>query len=175
VIWAAGVAASPLAAELASADGSEVDRVGRLSVTGDLTLRNHPEVFAIGDMVRVVKSDGTVLPLPGLAPVAMQEGRYVAQVIRNRLKGRATAPFKYVDKGNLATIGRSKAVADVKGIRISGFAAWVTWLLVHLFYLIGFQNRLLVVTRWTFSFVTRGRNARVIRESPPASQRSPDR
>jgi NADH dehydrogenase len=175
VIWAAGVAASPLAAELASADGSEVDRVGRLSVTGDLTLRNHPEVFAIGDMVRVVKSDGTVLPLPGLAPVAMQEGRYVAQVIRNRLKGRATPPFKYVDKGNLATIGRSKAVADVKGIRISGFAAWVTWLLVHLFYLIGFQNRLLVVTRWTFSFVTRGRNARVIRESPPADQRSPDR
>jgi NADH dehydrogenase len=95
----------------------------------------------------------------------MQEGRYVARVIRNRLAGRATKPFEYVDKGNLATIGRSKAVADVKGIRISGFVAWVTWLVVHLFYLIGFQNRLLVITRWTFSFVTRGRGARLIGES----------
>ena len=164
-IWAAGVAASPLAAELASADGSEVDRAGRVTVTAELTLLNHQEVFAIGDMVRIVKRDGTPLALPGLAPVAMQQGRYVARAIRNRLRGRATEPFKYVDKGNLATIGRSKAVADVKGIRISGFAAWVTWLVVHLFYLIGFQNRLLVVTRWTFSFLTRGRGARLITES----------
>ena len=165
VIWAAGVSASPLAAELASAEGSQVDRVGRLAVTPGLTLPNHPEVFAIGDMVRIVKSDGTELTLPGLAPVAIQEGRYVARVIRNRLRGRATEPFRYVDKGNLATIGRSKAVADVKGIRVSGFAAWVTWLIVHLFYLIGFQNRLLVVTRWTFSFLTRGRGARLINET----------
>jgi NADH dehydrogenase len=147
-----------------SAAGSQVDRAGRLTVTADLTLTDHPEVFAIGDMVRVLQRDGTVVALPGLAPVAMQEGRYVARVIRNRLRGRTTAPFRYVDKGNLATIGRSKAVADVKGIRISGFPAWVTWLVVHLFYLIGFQNRLLVVTRWTFSFVTRGRGARLISE-----------
>ena len=165
VIWAAGVAASPLAAELASADGSQVDRVGRITVKEDLTLHNHPDVFAIGDMVRIVKGDGADMALPGLAPVAIQEGRYVARVIRNRLTGRATKPFEYVDKGNLATIGRSKAVADVKGIRISGFIAWVTWLVVHLFYLIGFQNRLLVITRWTFSFVTRGRGARLIGES----------
>jgi len=165
VIWAAGVAASPLAAALASAAGSEVDRAGRVTVTADLTLQDHPEVFALGDMVRVAQSDGTIAALPGLAPVAMQEGRYVARVIRNRLSGRATEPFRYVDKGNLATIGRSKAVADVKGIRLSGFPAWVTWLVVHLFYLIGFQNRLLVVTRWTFSFVTRGRGARLISES----------
>ncbi len=165
VIWAAGVAASPLAAELASADGSQVDRVGRITVKEDLTLHNHPDVFAIGDMVRIVKGDGADMALPGLAPVAIQEGRYVARVIRNRLTGRATKPFEYVDKGNLATIGRSKAVADVKGIRISGFVAWVTWLVVHLFYLIGFQNRLLVITRWTFSFVTRGRGARLIGES----------
>jgi NADH dehydrogenase len=164
IIWAAGVAASPLAAALVSAAGSQVDRAGRLTVTADLTLTDHPEVFAIGDMVRVLQRDGTVVALPGLAPVAMQEGRYVARVIRNRLRGRTTAPFRYVDKGNLATIGRSKAVADVKGIRISGFPAWVTWLVVHLFYLIGFQNRLLVVTRWTFSFVTRGRGARLISE-----------
>jgi NADH dehydrogenase len=164
VIWAAGVAASPLAAALASADGSQVDRAGRLTVTADLTLPDHPEVFAIGDMVRIAQNDGTIVTMPGLAPVAMQEGRYVARVIRNRLVGRATAEFRYVDKGNLATIGRSKAVADVKGIRLAGFPAWVTWLVVHLFYLIGFQNRLLVVTRWTFSFLTHGRGARLISE-----------
>ena len=116
-------------------------------------------------MVQVARSDGTIVALPGLAPVAMQEGRYVGRAIRNRLRGDTTPPFRYVDKGNLATIGRSKAVADVKGIRVSGFPAWVTWLVVHLFYLIGFQNRLLVVTRWTFSFVTRGRGARLISES----------
>jgi NADH:quinone reductase (non-electrogenic) len=165
VIWAAGVAASPLAAALASAEGSEVDRAGRLTVTAGLTLPDHPEVFAIGDMVRIAQANGEIVALPGLAPVAMQEGRYVAQAIRNRLGGRATEDFKYVDKGNLATIGRSKAVADIKGVRISGFPAWVTWLVVHLFYLIGFQNRLLVVTRWTFSFITRGRGARLINES----------
>jgi NADH dehydrogenase len=165
VIWAAGVAASPLAAALASAEGSQVDRAGRLTVTAHLTLPDHPEIFAIGDMVRIVQSDGAIVALPGLAPVAMQEGRYVARAIHDRLSGRATKEFRYVDKGNLATIGRSKAVADVKGIRIAGFLAWVTWLVVHLFYLIGFQNRLLVVTRWTFSFLTHGRGARLISES----------
>jgi NADH:quinone reductase (non-electrogenic) len=165
VVWAAGVSASPLAAALASAGGSEVDRSARLTVTAHLTLPGHPEVFAIGDMVRIAHGDGTIVALPGLAPVAMQQGRYVAGVIRNRLSGRTAEEFRYVDKGNLATIGRSKAVADVKGIHISGFPAWLTWLVVHLFYLIGFQNRLLVVTRWTFSFVTRGRGARLINES----------
>jgi NADH:ubiquinone reductase (H+-translocating) len=165
VIWAAGVAASPLAAALASAAGSHVDRTGHLTVNAELTLPDHPEVFAIGDMVRVEQADGTVMPFPGLAPVAMQQGRYVARVIRDRLRGRTVKQFRYVDKGNLATIGRSKAVADVKGVRLSGFLAWVTWLVVHLFYLIGFQNRLLVVTRWTFSFVTHGRGARLISES----------
>jgi len=165
VIWAAGVAASPLAADLAAAAGAEVDRAGRMQVREDLTVPGHPEIFAIGDMVQVARSDGTIVALPGLAPVAMQEGRYVGRAIRNRLRGDTTPPFRYVDKGNLATIGRSKAVADVKGIRVSGFPAWVTWLVVHLFYLIGFQNRLLVVTRWTFSFVTRGRGARLISES----------
>jgi NADH dehydrogenase len=164
VIWAAGVAASPLAAALASAEGAQVDRAGRLTVTAGLTLPGRPEVFALGDMVTIAQGSGT-MALPGLAPVAMQEGRYVARVIRDRLRGRATKDFRYVDKGNLATIGRSKAVADVKGIRIGGFAAWLTWLVVHLFYLIGFQNRLLVVTRWTFSFLTRGRGARLISES----------
>jgi NADH dehydrogenase len=166
VIWAAGVAASPLAAALAAAAGTQVDRAGRLTVTTALTVPGHPEVFAIGDMVRVENGDGAIVALPGLAPVAMQEGRYVARAIRDRLRGRVTPPFRYVDKGNLATIGRSKAVADIKGIHLSGFAAWLTWLVVHLFYLIGFQNRLLVLTRWVYSFVTRGRGARIINPSP---------
>ena len=102
--------------------------------------------------------------MPGLAPVAMQEGRYVAKVVRARLGGHRIAPFRYRDKGNLATIGRARAVADLHAIRLSGFPAWVTWLVVHLWYLIGFQNRLLVFIRWSFSFFTRGRGARVIGE-----------
>jgi NADH dehydrogenase len=96
----------------------------------------------------------------------MQQGRYAAQLIRNRLRGRPSQAFRYRDKGNLATIGRSKAVADIKGIHVAGFPAWALWLTVHLFYLIGFQNRLLVVLRWTFSFLTRGRGARLIVASP---------
>lgn len=172
-VWAAGVTASPLAGALATASATQVDRAGRLSVTPDLTVSGHPEVFAIGDMISVAQRDGTSIPLPGLAPVAMQQGRYVARVIRSRLRDRDTRPFAYVDKGNLATIGRSKAVADLKGIRISGLLAWLTWLVVHLFYLIGFQNRLVVVTRWTFSFVTRGRGARLITVDAPEATIEP--
>lgn len=164
VIWAAGVTASELAGALARAAGLEVDDAGRVTVESDLTLPGHPEVLAVGDMVRVMTPDGTIATLPGVAPVAMQEGRYAAALIRDRLAGRQPPPFAYVDKGNLATIGRSKAVADIKGVRVSGFAAWVLWLVVHLFYLIGFQNRLLVILRWTVSFVTRGRGARLIGE-----------
>jgi NADH:ubiquinone reductase (H+-translocating) len=100
--------------------------------------------------------------LPGVAPVAMQQGRYAARVIRDRLAGRTTPPFRYRDKGNLATIGRAAAVADIKGLRLSGFLAWVTWLTVHLFYLVGFQNRVLVFIRWSVSFLTHGRGARLI-------------
>jgi NADH dehydrogenase len=161
-IWAAGVTASALAAELAEASGADADRAGRVTVGPDLTIPGHPEVFALGDMVRVTDAGGAVVPLPGVAPVAMQQGRYVARVVRERLQGKGSRPFRYVDKGNLATIGRSKAVAEIKGLRLSGFLAWATWLLVHLFYLIGFQNRLLVLVRWTFSFLTHGRGARLI-------------
>ena len=157
VIWAAGVVASPLAAQLGN-----VERAGRVSVGPDLTIPGHPEVIALGDMVRVHDSGGNAVPLPGLAPVAMQQGRYAARAIRARLQGRTPPPFRYRDKGNLATIGRAKAVADVKGLHLSGLVAWITWLFVHLFYLIGLQNRLLVFIRWTFSFVTRGRGARLI-------------
>jgi NADH dehydrogenase len=102
------------------------------------------------------------VPLPGLAPVAMQQGRYAARSVQVRLRGREPPPFHYRDKGNLATIGRGKAVADIKGLHLSGLIAWLTWLFVHLFYLIGLENRLLVFIRWTFSFVTRGRGARLI-------------
>jgi NADH:quinone reductase (non-electrogenic) len=165
VVWAAGVAASGLAAELAREAGLDVDRAGRLTVGPDLSLPGHPEVFALGDMVRVRQPDGTIAPLPGLAPVAMQEGRYAARAVRARLHKRRPRPFRYHDKGNLATIGRSKAVADIKGMHFAGFPAWALWLFVHLFYLIGFQNRLLVILRWTISFVTRGRGARLILQS----------
>ena len=163
-IWAAGVNASPLAGQLAGAADADIDRAGRVTVGPDLTLAGRPEVLALGDMVRVQAPDGTVVPLPGLAPVAMQQGRYAARAIRMRLEGEASGAFRYVDKGNLATIGRSKAVADLKGLHVAGFVAWALWLLVHIVYLVGFQNRLLVVLRWTISFVTRGRGARLIVE-----------
>jgi NADH dehydrogenase len=168
-VWAAGVTASDLAARLAESAGAGVDRSGRVTVEPDLSLPGHPEVLALGDMVRVRAGDGTITPLPGLAPVALQQGRYAARAVRDRMRGSTIKPFRYVDKGNLATIGRSKAVADVKGLRLSGFIAWVTWLVVHLFYLIGFQNRLLVLIRWTVSFATRGRGARLIVRPPDAT------
>jgi len=164
VIWAAGVTASSLAGRLAEATGAEVDRNGRVTVEPDLTLPGHPEVIALGDMVRVRDADIAVL---GVAPVAMQQGRYAARLVRDRLNGETTRPFHYRDKGNLATIGRARAVADLHVLRLSGFPAWVTWLVVHLFYLLGGQNRLLVLIRWMFSFVNRGRGSRLI--SPPES------
>jgi len=176
VVWAAGVTASELAALLAREAGLEVDRAGRVTVGPDLTLPGHPEVLALGDMVRVQARDGTLATLPAVAPVAMQQGRYAARAIAKRAEGETPGPFRYVDKGNLATIGRSKAVADVKGVHLAGFPAWVVWLFVHLFYLIGFQNRLLVFLRWTISFLTHGRGARLIVEldgerKPPGSAR----
>ena len=161
VVWAAGVTASSLATRLAELTGAELDRAGRITVEPDLTLPGHREVFALGDMVRL---RDTVFP--GVAPVAMQQGRYAAKVIRNRLRSRETGPFHYRDKGNLATIGRAAAVADIKGLKLSGFIAWVTWLVVHLWYLVGFQNRLLVIVRWSFSFVTHGRGSRLITNLP---------
>jgi NADH dehydrogenase len=165
IIWAAGVTASSLAARLAELTGAERDRAGRVTVEPDLTLPGHPEVFALGDMVRVRGPDGASVVLPGVAPVAMQQGRYAAKVVRARLRSRQTRPFRYRDKGNLATIGRAAAVADIKGLKLSGFIAWITWLVVHLWYLVGFQNRILVFIRWSFSFATHGRGARLITES----------
>jgi NADH:ubiquinone reductase (H+-translocating) len=165
VVWAAGVTASPLAGLLAEATGAKTDRAGRVLVEPDLSLPGYTEVFAAGDMVDIRDSAS----LPGVAPVAIQQGRYIARLIRTGER----QPFKYHDKGNLATIGRSHAVADIKGIQLSGFAAWVTWLGVHLLYLIGFQNRLLVLLRWMSSYVTRGRGARIIHGSAAPPQRQP--
>jgi NADH dehydrogenase len=160
VIWAAGVLAAGVSSMLAEASGAQTDPVGRVLVEPDLSLPGHPEVLAIGDMVQV---RGAAEPLPGVAPVAMQMGRYAAKLVRGRLAGRDVGPFKYKDKGNVATIGRGRAVADLPpGIRAWGFPAWALWLGIHLFYLVGFQNRLLVFIRWAFSFLTHGRGTRLI-------------
>jgi NADH dehydrogenase len=175
-IWAAGVEASSLASQLGELSGADVDRAGRVTIEPDLTLPGHPEVMALGDMVRVRSRHGGVQELLGVAPVAMQQGRYAAKLVRARLEGQAIGPFRYLDKGNLATIGRARAVADLHAIRLSGFPAWAAWLVVHLFYLIGFQNRLIVVIRWFISFVTRGRGARLITNTPAAeADRQPQR
>lgn len=162
VVWAAGVMASKLGARLSELTGAELDRAGRIAVESDLTLPGHPEVLALGDMVRVRGRDGSPVTYPGVAPVAMQQGRHAARVVRARLASEQAPPFHYFDKGNLATIGRGAAVADIKGVHLSGFLAWITWLVVHLYYLVGFENRILVFTRWGFSFVTRGRGSRLI-------------
>jgi NADH dehydrogenase len=171
VVWAAGVTASGLATRLAELTGAETDRAGRVTVEPDLTLPGHPEVFALGDMVRVRAPGGDAVLLPGVAPVAIQQGRYAANAIRERLRSRQPPPFRYRDKGNLATIGRGAAVAEIKGLRLSGLIAWVTWLVVHLWYLVGFQNRLLVLIRWSISFVTHGRGARLITETGAETSR----
>jgi NADH:ubiquinone reductase (H+-translocating) len=164
IVWAAGVTASSLASQLSELTGAELDRAGRITVEPDLTLPDHPEVFALGDMVRVRRAKGDPVTFPGVAPVAMQEGRYAARVVRGRLSGTSTPPFRYHDKGNLATIGRGAAVADIKGLHLSGFIAWLTWLFVHLWYLVGFTNRVVVYVRWSISFFSHGRGARLITE-----------
>ncbi len=178
IVWAAGVSASPLATVLAEASGAELDRAGRITVQPDLTLPGHPEVFALGDMVRVSDGAGGQIPLPGVAPAAMQQGRYAAAVIRARLTGSPPpGPFTYTDKGNLATIGRRRAVGEIRGIRLSGTIAWLGWLFIHLFYLTGLQNRVIVFIRWTVSFLTHGRGARLITggaEDPVSSPSSAD-
>jgi NADH dehydrogenase len=172
VIWAAGVSASTLATRLGELSGAQVDRAGRLAVDAHLTLRGHAEVIALGDMVDVRDEHGAPEDLPGVAPVAIQQGHYAARLVRDRLAGRTTPPFHYFDKGNVATIGRGRAVADLGVVRLSGPPAWLVWLVVHLWYLIGFQNRLLVLIRWSISFWTHGRGARLITGRPGGEERA---
>ncbi|MBV9817599.1 MAG: NAD(P)/FAD-dependent oxidoreductase [Solirubrobacterales bacterium] len=164
VVWAAGVQASSLATTLGELAGGEIDRSGRLTVESDLSLAGHPEVLVLGDMVRVRDADGQVQTLPGVAPVAIQQGVYAGRLIVDRLHGAATAPFHYHDKGNVATIGRGRAVVDLGWLRLSGLPAWVAWLVIHIWYLIGFRNRLFVALQWFFSFVSHGRSSRLIVE-----------
>jgi NADH dehydrogenase len=171
IVWAAGVAASPLGAILGRATGADVDRAGRVTVLPDLSLPKHPEILVLGDMTRVSDGEGGLIPLPGVAPAAMQMGRYAAKVVKARLAGREPpGPFRYKDKGNLATIGRMKAVGVIKGVQLTGLFAWLGWLTIHLFYLTGLQNRILVLIRWTVSFITHGRGARLITGEAPADE-----
>ncbi|HTR02777.1 MAG TPA: NAD(P)/FAD-dependent oxidoreductase [Thermoanaerobaculia bacterium] len=156
VVWAAGVAASPLARSL----GTPLDRAGRALVEPDLSIPGHPEVFVIGDLSVFTHQTGR--PLPGLSPVALQMGRAAARSILRTLAGRPRETFHYVDKGTMAVIGRAAAVAEIAGFRVSGFAAWLLWCFVHIFYLIGFRNRLIVMMEWAWAYVTYQRGARLI-------------
>jgi NADH dehydrogenase len=156
VLWAAGVQASRLGA----CTGLEVDRNGRVLVEPDLSVKGHPNVFVAGDQACFLHQTGK--PLPGTAPVAMQQGRYVARVIRNDLAGKPRVPFHFVDKGQMATIGRSRAIAEIGKVKVSGFTAWLIWLIVHIYYLTGFPNRILVVMQWAWSYLTFRRGARLI-------------
>jgi len=160
VLWSAGVEASPLGAILKTRAGATVDRAGRVVVEPDLSVPGHPEILVIGDMACFSHQGGKMLP--GVAPVAMQQGNYVAHLIKKRLRGEAVKPFHYFNKGNLATIGRRAAIADFGFVRFSGLFAWLTWLFVHLMYLVGYQNRIIVLIKWVFDYVTRNRGARLI-------------
>jgi NADH dehydrogenase len=155
VLWAAGVAASPLGTSLAA----ELDRHGRVKVAPDLSLPGHPEVFVVGDLAHL-EQDGQLVP--GMAPAAKQMGSHAARVIRERLAGGASRPFRYRDYGSLASISRASAVVDLRGVHMSGFTGWLFWLFAHILFLIGFRNRLAVMWNWAWSYVTWQRNARII-------------
>jgi NADH dehydrogenase len=159
IIWAAGVSASPLTAKL----GVELDRAGRVKVNADLSVPGHPEVFVIGDMALVLGADGK--PVPGVSPAAMQMAKHVARLIERELmpgKKSSRPPFQYRDKGSMATIGRSAAVAKMGRLEFSGFPAWLAWLGVHLIFLIGFRNKLAVLLQWAYAYFTYKRGARII-------------
>jgi NADH:ubiquinone reductase (H+-translocating) len=156
ILWAAGVAASPLGKKL----GAPIDRAGRVLVNPDLSIPGHPEIFVLGDLASLKDENGQ--PLPGVAPVAMQEGRAVARNIARELRGESRRNFHYVNKGNLATIGRAAAVAEFGKVHVSGFLAWLSWLFIHIFFLIGFRNRIMVMIQWAWSYLTYERGARLI-------------
>jgi NADH dehydrogenase len=178
VVWAAGVRAAPLATVLAQRTNAPTDRLGRLIVEPDLSLPNYPPIFVIGDIAHFAHQNGT--PLPGVAPVATQQGQYVAQRIRRLMAGDTTppSPFRYTDKGNMAVIGRKSAVAQIGRLHFTGWFAWLMWLFVHLMFLVGFENRLLVFVQWAWNYFTRNRRARLIlgtahpanTPAPPAPQ-----
>jgi len=165
ILWAAGVLASPLGRVLSEETGATLDKAGRVIVEPDLTVPDHPEIFVIGDLASFSHQTGK--PLPGVAQPAIQQGKYVAGTIERRLRGEKTRPFHYLDKGNLATIGRAAAVADLNWLRLSGLPAWLIWIFIHLFYIIEFQNRLLVLVQWAWLYLTYDRSARLITGKNP--------
>ena len=177
VVWAAGVAASPLGRTLAASTGAALDRAGRVVVEPDLSVAGHPDIAVIGDLA-AAKSHGRgePKPVPGVSPGAKQMGRAAAANLLRRLRGEPTRPFRYIDYGNLATVGRRAAVVDLAvpvfgALRFSGFAAWLFWLLAHIYFLIGFRNRLFVMIDWAWAYWTHERHARVVAERPPVTQR----
>ncbi|MDR6950666.1 NADH dehydrogenase [Ancylobacter sp. 3268] len=162
VIWAAGVMASPAGIWL----GASTDRVGRVKVGPDLSLPGHPEIFVLGDTAHVETADGR--PLPGIAPVAKQQGLYVAKLLQAKARGRSLPPFRYRGLGMMATIGRKRAVAQIGLLRISGYPAWLLWSLAHIYFLIGFRNRFVVALNWGWNYLTHRRGARLITGLPGA-------
>ena len=160
VLWAAGVRASPLGKALARSTGAALDRSGRVMVQDDFTIANHPEIFVIGDLAAYAMPMGKTLP--GIAPVAQQAGRYVAKVIGARLNSKSYRPFNYRDRGSMAIVGRATAIADLRGVRLAGFTAWLAWLFVHLMQLVEFENRVLVLIQWGWFYFRRSRAARLI-------------
>ena len=168
VLWAAGVQASVFGHGLAQAVGATLDRAGRVMVEPDLSVPGHREILVVGDLAHF--AHGGASPLPGVAQVAMQQGAYAARLIQDRLRGRATPPFRYRDYGTMATIGRNAAVAEIFGFRFAGYPAWLAWLCIHLVQLVQFENRLLVFAQWAWSYFTFNRAARLITNLP-----TPDR
>jgi NADH dehydrogenase len=167
ILWAAGVLASPLGRILADGAGAKIDRAGRVIVEPDLTIPGHPEIFVIGDLASF-SHQKSGKPLPGVAQPAIQQGHYVAKLIKGRLRGEKIArPFHYFDKGNLATIGRGAAVADLGWLKLSGWPAWLIWIFVHLLYIVQFQNRLLILLQWAWLYITFNRAARLITGKSP--------
>jgi NADH dehydrogenase len=158
ILWGAGVSASPLGRML----GAPTDRAGRVLVAPDLSIPGHAEVFVTGDLASAKMKDGK--PVPGLAPAAIQMGKFAARQIRRSVEGKPREPFVYRDKGTLATIGRSRAVADLGKLHFSGYFAWLAWLFIHLYFLIGFRNRLLVMMEWAWAYITYNQGARLITE-----------
>lgn len=161
ILWAAGVKASPLGQLLCEKTGCELDRGGRVIVEADLSVPKHPDIFVVGDLASYSHTPDK-RPLPGVAPVAMQEGRYVARLIVSKVKGQAAPAFRYVNKGNLAVIGINEAVAQIQKVHLSGFMAWFIWAFVHVMYLIEFDNKVLVMLQWLWAFFTRRHSARLI-------------
>ena len=160
VLWAAGVKASALGKTLAEATDVECDRAGRVVVESDFSVKNYPNIFVIGDLAHFAHQTGK--PLPGVAPVAMQAGEYVASVIKARIHGKIAPQFKYIDRGSLAVIGRNAAVVDLGFIKLKGFLAWLAWIFIHIYFLIEFDNKIVVMIQWAWNYFTRNRGARLI-------------